>query len=201
MQRLQRYAGSSAALTRQRRAGWNDPVAGWQLHPLKMNTLMRRTQRLSPRSTTKTARASRIANPSASVVKMTQLSWLGGRVPVTKVAVYHEPADPACLPFRAAAGRNQAQGRTAGEALDALASQLPDDEVDTLVIVRSMSPDRFFSAEQRQRLEHLMALNREAQAANTSLSAEAQAELEQLIDAEVRATTARAAALLDQLGR
>ena len=120
---------------------------------------------------------------------------------MTKVAVYHEPADPACLPFRAAAGRNQAQGRTPGEALDALAVQLPDNEVNTLVIVRSMSPDRFFNAEQRQRLEQLVGMSREAQAANTSLDADAQTELEQLIDAEVQATTARAAALLEQLGR
>jgi hypothetical protein len=51
-------------------------------------------------------------------------------------------------------------GRTAGEALDALASQLPREDVETLVIVRNMSPDRFFSAEQRSRLEDLTALRR-----------------------------------------
>src|SRR5262249_23165183 len=98
-------------------------------------------------------------------------------------------------------GRKQAQGRTAGEALDALAGQLPQDEGGTLVIVRSMSPDRFFSAEQRHRLQQLMALNRQALSANTRLNSEDQAEPEQLIDAEVQATTARAAALLDELGR
>ena len=30
--------------------GWSDPVAGWELHPLKINTFPRRTQSLSPRS-------------------------------------------------------------------------------------------------------------------------------------------------------
>ena len=39
---------------------------------------------------------------------------------MTKVAVYHESADPESMPFRAVSGRNQAMGRTAGEALDAL---------------------------------------------------------------------------------
>jgi hypothetical protein len=120
---------------------------------------------------------------------------------MTRVAVYHEPADPESMPYRAVAGRNQARGRTAGEALDALASQLSQDEADTLVIVRSMSPDRFFSAEQRRRLEELMALRREALARNSRLSTDKQTELEQLVDAEVQATTERAAALLRDLAR
>ena len=29
--------------------GWSDPVAGWELHPLKSNTLPRRTLVLTPR--------------------------------------------------------------------------------------------------------------------------------------------------------
>jgi hypothetical protein len=57
-------------------------------------------------------------------------------------------------------------GRTADEPLDALASQLPPEETETLVIVRNMSPDQFFSAEQRSRLEELTALRRKAIAAN-----------------------------------
>ena len=58
---------------------------------------------------------------------------------MTKVAVYHESADPGLMPYRAVSGRNQAMGRTAGEALDALASQLPQEDAETLVIVRNMS--------------------------------------------------------------
>ncbi len=101
--------------------------------------------------------------------------------------------------YRAIAGRNQAVGRTAGEALDALSTQFPGEETDTFVIVRNMSPDRFFTAEQRQRLEQLMDLRREALAGNARWNAEEEAELEQLVDAEVRAATERAAALLRDL--
>lgn len=120
---------------------------------------------------------------------------------MTRVAVYHEPVAPENMAYRAVARGNSATGRTAGEALDALASQLTQEEVETLVIVRSMSPDRFFSADQRRRLEELMTLRREALAQNSSLGADEQAELEQLVDAEVKATTARAAALLHEMGR
>ena len=48
------------------------------------------------------------------------------------------------MPFRAASGKNQAMGRTAGEALDALAAQLSREDADALVIVWNMGPDRFF---------------------------------------------------------
>jgi hypothetical protein len=77
-------------------------------------------------------------------------------------SVYRDSAEPESMPYRAVSGRNQAVGRTAGEALDALASQLPREAADTFVIVRNMSPDRFFNAEQRSRLEELIALRREA---------------------------------------
>ncbi len=89
---------------------------------------------------------------------------------MTKVAVYHEPVDSESLPYRAVSGRNTAMGRTAGEALNALASQLPVEDADTFVIVRNMSPDRLFSAEQRRRLEDLMALKREAVAGNSRMA-------------------------------
>ena len=89
---------------------------------------------------------------------------------MTRVAVYHESADPESMPYRAVAGRKLAIGRTAGEALETLASQLSQEDADTLVIVRNISPDRFFSAEQRRRLEELMALRREAIAGNSLLT-------------------------------
>ena len=38
---------------------------------------------------------------------------------MTRVAVYHESADPESMPYRAVAGRKLAMGRTAGEALNA----------------------------------------------------------------------------------
>jgi hypothetical protein len=83
-------------------------------------------------------------------------------------------------------------------ALDALTSQLFDEERDSLIIVRNLGPDRFFTAEQRRRLEHLMADWRSSRDAGRSLPADEQAELEQLIDAELRAATERAAAMSHQ---
>src|SRR6185437_2399346 len=103
---------------------------------------------------------------------------------MTRVAVYHEFAVPESMPYRAVSGRYQAMGRTAGEALDALASRFPQDDAHLVVIVRNMSPDRFFSAGQRGRLEALMASKREAIAGNSRLTAQEETELEQRVDAE-----------------
>ncbi len=120
---------------------------------------------------------------------------------MTRVALSQEPGDAGSMPYRAIAGRNQAMGRTAGEALDALSTQLPGEEADTFVIVRNMSPDRFFTAGQRRRLEELMNLRRDALAGNSRRGAEEEAELEQLVDAEVRSAAERAAALLRDLAQ
>ncbi len=99
--------------------------------------------------------------------------------------------------YHAVAGDRRASGRTMGEALDALAPQLEgDDNAATLVVVQKQRPDRFFTAAQQQRREELMAQWRAARDADRELPAEAQAELERLVSAEVRATGQRAAALL-----
>src|SRR3954453_23428674 len=111
---------------------------------------------------------------------------------MTKVGLIREDVGGSEKTFRAVTSQSQAMGRTAGEALDALTSQLPADEIDTLIIVRGLRPDRFFTEAQRYRLEQLMSTWRSARDAGTSLSAEEQTELEELIDAEVRAATIRA---------
>jgi hypothetical protein len=103
------------------------------------------------------------------------------------------------MPYRAVSGGSQAMGRTPGEALDALASQLPQAEGETFVIVRNMTPDRFISTEQRRRLEELTASMRAAIAANSRLTAHEEYELEQLVDAESRAATERATTLFRDL--
>lgn len=120
---------------------------------------------------------------------------------MTKVAVSHEPGSAESMPYRAVAGRNQAMGRTAGEALDALAAQLPVEDAQTLVIVRDLKPDRFFDADQRRRLTELMALRAEVLAGRATWNREDEAELERLVDAELRAATERAEALARDLGR
>jgi hypothetical protein len=116
----------------------------------------------------------------------------------TKVALL-EDADGIGPAFRAVAGGNQSMGRTAGEALDALTPRLTDDDADTLIIVRNLRPDRFFTAQQQRRLDELMAKWRQSRDAGVRLCPEDQAELEGLVDAELRAATERAAAISQDL--
>ncbi len=94
--------------------------------------------------------------------------------------------------YRAVAGESQ----TVGEALDALTAQLDEEERGTLMVVQSFRPDRFFTATQRQRLEELWGRRHAARAAGAPLAAEEQAELEALVEAEVRASAGRSCPLL-----
>ncbi|GAB4180660.1 MAG: hypothetical protein Fur006_15100 [Coleofasciculaceae cyanobacterium] len=103
--------------------------------------------------------------------------------------------------YRAVAGDKQSTGKTAGEALDALTAQLEGDEFSTLLIIQSFSPDWFFSAKQQQRLSNLMNLWRTARDEGQSLPPEQQAELDSLVEAELKAATARTAALVQQLNQ
>jgi hypothetical protein len=120
---------------------------------------------------------------------------------MTKVAILPIPTERGDLSYRAIAGEKHAQGKTAGEALDALTAQLSADEASTLVIVQSLRPDRFFTAAQQERLAALMDRWRAARDQGTTLPADEQTELEALIAAELHASAARAAALADALGR
>jgi hypothetical protein len=98
--------------------------------------------------------------------------------------------------YRAVAGNLQSVGRTAGEALDALTAQLGQEEGGTLAVVQHLRPDCFFTGEQQRRLEELMARWRQARDARTALPTEEQAELDALVESEVRAAGQRAAALV-----
>jgi hypothetical protein len=120
---------------------------------------------------------------------------------MTKVAILPIPAEQGDVFYRAIAGEKHAQGKSAGEALDALTAQLSADEASTLIIVQSLRPDRFFTAGQQQRLEALMARWRTLRDQGASLSADEQTELEALIAAELQASSARATELADALGR
>jgi hypothetical protein len=103
--------------------------------------------------------------------------------------------------YRAVAGKVQAVGKTAGQALDALTAQLDTAEAGTLVVVQHGQSDRFFTAQEQQRLAGLMARWRAAQDAGTGLSPQEQAEIEALVEAEVRAASERARALLQGLAQ
>jgi DNA-binding IclR family transcriptional regulator len=91
--------------------------------------------------------------------------------------------------------------KSAGEALDALTTELGDEEMSTLVIVRHHRPDRFFTAEQIAHLEELMARWRTARDGGLALSDEEQDELDSLIEAVLHAAANRADAIADEVGR
>jgi len=139
-------------------------------------------------------------NVSLNPSKRWQSAWrlpAAGRI-MTKIAILPEPTETG-VAYRAIAGAKQSIGKTAGEALDALAGTLPTDESGTLVIVQHFRPDCFFTAQQQQRLEELMGRWRIARDRGTSLSTGEQSELDALIEAEVRAASQRAAAMLREV--
>ncbi|MEK6301728.1 MAG: hypothetical protein AABO41_13540 [Acidobacteriota bacterium] len=103
--------------------------------------------------------------------------------------------------YRAISGARQSEGKTAGEALDALAKQLNEEEASTLVIVQNLRPDGFFTAQQQKRLGELMTQWRSARDKNGALKREEQAELEALIEAELNAAIRRAESALKELGQ
>lgn len=119
----------------------------------------------------------------------------------TKVAILPLPAEKGACSYRAIAGDKHGQGNTAGEALDALTAQLYGDEAGTMILVQSLRPDRYFTAVQQQRLEELMARWRAARDQGSGLSVVEQTELQELVDAELRAATSRASEMADTLGR
>jgi hypothetical protein len=120
---------------------------------------------------------------------------------MTRVAILPVPTETGDVSYRAVSGDKHSQGNTAGEALDALTVQLPEDEAGMLVIVQNLRPDRFFSTIQQQRLAALMARWSEARDQGATLPVDELAELRALVDAELRASAARAATLADELGR
>lgn len=118
---------------------------------------------------------------------------------MTRVAILSVPVENDGVSYCAMAGDKRSFGHTAGEALDLLTSQLAREDAGTLVIVQSRQPDRFFDARQQRRLSELMNRWRTARDQGGSLPASEQAELAGLVDSELRATAARADALLAEL--
>src|SRR2546423_10328589 len=109
---------------------------------------------------------------------------------MTTITILPEKIDS----YRAVAGDKESTGRTAGEALDALTSQLDEEESGTLVIVQNRKADQFFNAIQQERLTDLMQLRKAG-----NLSADDERELESLVDAELNGARQRANALSDGL--
>lgn len=75
---------------------------------------------------------------------------------MTRVAILPVPTASGDFSYCAIAGAKQSQGRTAGEALDELTRQLPEEESTIIAIVQNPRPDRFFGHAQQRRLSELM---------------------------------------------
>lgn len=118
---------------------------------------------------------------------------------MTTIAIVPDNPQGSPAGFRAVSGEAQSSGATVGQALDALRQQLGGPEQTTLVVVQPMQPDQFFTAAQQQRLAELMDRWRSARDSGTALPPQEQAELETLVEAELRAATERSAALIRQL--
>ena len=101
--------------------------------------------------------------------------------------------------YRALAGGKESIGRTLGEALDALTPQLPDEDSDTVIIVKRNRPDRFFNEQQQKRLAELMEKLRAARDQEMQLPADEMRELENLVEAELRGAIRRTEAMFGAL--
>lgn len=97
--------------------------------------------------------------------------------------------------YRAVAGDKQSIGRTAGQALDVLIAQLGEAEFDRLLAIQGFCPDAFFGVEQQERLSELMDLWRSARDRGEAFPPEQQAELNALVEAELKAAGDRILAL------
>ena len=100
---------------------------------------------------------------------------------MTTIAILPESSGADRLTCRAVAGEKESTGTTAGEALDAMTGLLSDDENSALVIIQRLRPDRFFTSEQRRRLEELMAHWKAARNEGGKFGANEQSELEALV--------------------
>jgi len=97
---------------------------------------------------------------------------------------------------KAVRGGQQSVGRTRGEAIDALTPQLNLADDDELYLVAEMKPDSFFTAEQINRLQELV-----AKADAGTLSSDEDAEYAALVETELTASGQRVAALMNEAGR
>ena len=101
--------------------------------------------------------------------------------------------------YRAVAGDRESVGQTAGQALDALTALLGEINFSALIVIQSFNPDEFFTVQQQKRLSELMNLWRTARDRGQTLSSTQQAELQSLVEVELKAATLRTSALVQQL--
>ena len=117
---------------------------------------------------------------------------------MTTISILPVPSSAGRVEYQAVSGSRVAVGLSAGQALDALAAECPEMESEGLVIVQRFRPDRFFPAEQQQRLQTLMKRWRAARD-HGELSEAERSELDSLVAAELDATARRASAIAEEL--
>ncbi|WP_199348291.1 hypothetical protein [Microcoleus sp. FACHB-SPT15] len=107
--------------------------------------------------------------------------------------------------YRAICGEQEATGATPGQALDRIEQELTarggEQSGCTVVIVQRFLPDDLFPAQQQARLRELMERLHEAVAIGEALAPQVQQELEELVEAELKATIERSARILKQTQR
>jgi hypothetical protein len=135
------------------------------------------------------------------VIEQTEDRHLPGVLSMTAITILPEKLGTVETRYRALAGERESVGRSVGEALDALTSQLSEDEAGMLVVIQNLRPDSFFTAAQQQRLEELMSRWRTARDSGGSLVEEEQAELQSLIDEELNAARRRAEVTFREIPR
>jgi hypothetical protein len=116
------------------------------------------------------------------------------------IAIFPVVSDDGGQSFRAVSKSAQSEGRTAGEALDAVTSSLTPGNSGTVVVIQPMLPDTLFTAEQRSRLGKLLELWRTARDEGHLLAPAEEAELQGLVEAELAAATERGRHFLQDLG-
>ncbi len=118
---------------------------------------------------------------------------------MTKVAISPVQTEDGHVSFNAIAGNKHTNGRTVGEALDALNEQLDDNERGTLIIIQNYRPDNFFGIEQQERLGSLMEQWRSARNSGNEFPSKKQEELDSLVELELMASAKRAKKLSNEL--
>ena len=118
---------------------------------------------------------------------------------MTAITILPEKVSAEETTYRAVAGERESVGASAGQALDALTSQLSDDEAGMLVVIQRLRPDQFFTAGQQQRLDELMSRWRTSRDSGATLAKDEQVELQSLVEAELEAARRRAEATVREI--
>ena len=116
------------------------------------------------------------------------------------VAIFPVTDDTGGQYFRAVSRTGQSEGRTAGEALDALrTATFPSGQSSAVVVIQSYLSDPLFTAAEQTRLQELMSRWRAARDAGKTIPSQEGSELEALVEKELQAAARRSAQIMREL--